>query len=263
MLQDFQSSGLIDLAAKKYRVIAMDRPGFGHSGRPRGTVWTPEAQADLIAAALKMLGVPRAIILGHSWGTLVALALAMKYPQKVQALVLASGYYYPNARADVMILSPPAIPLLGDVLSHTISPLLARLMWPLLLRKIFGPNQVPKKFDGFPEEMAVRPSQIRASAAESALMIPSAHTLRKKYRLLQMPVAIVAGAKDRVIENEQSAHLHRDIPHSTLRCVPQTGHMVHQTATAEIMTAIDVVAAQNEKAVVPDERRLTHPATTV
>ena len=187
MIEDFQSSGLIDLAAKKYRVIAFDRPGFGHSDRPRSTIWTPEAQADLIAAALKKIGVPRAIILGHSWGTLVALALAMKYPQEVQALVLASGYYYPNARADVVILSPPAIPLIGDLLSHTLSPLLSRLMWPLLLRKIFGPSPVPEKFKGFPEEMAVRPSQIRASAAESALMIPSAHTLGKQYRLLQMP----------------------------------------------------------------------------
>ena len=249
MIQDFQSSGLIDLAAKKYRVIAFDRLGFGHSGRPRSTVWTPEAQAELIAAALKKLDVPHAIFLGHSWGTLVPLALAVKYPQTVQALILTSGYYYPNVRADVVIMSPPAIPLLGDVLSHTISPLLSRLMWPLLLRKIFGPNPVPKKFDEFPEEMAVRPSQIRASAAESALMIPSAHALGKHYRLLPMPVAIVAGAEDRVIEKEQSAHLHHDIPHSTLRCVPQTGHMVHQTATGEIMTAIDMVAAQNEKPV--------------
>jgi pimeloyl-ACP methyl ester carboxylesterase len=249
MIEDFESSGLIDLAAKNYRVIAIDRPGFGHSNRPRSTVWTPQAQADLIAAALKKIGVPRAIILGHSWGTLVALALAVKFPQEVQALVLASGYYYPTARADVVMLSPPAIPLIGDLLSHTISPLLSRLMWPLLLRKIFGPSPVPEKFKGFPEEMAVRPSQIRASAAESALMIPSAHTLEQQYRLLQMPVAIVAGAEDRLIESEQSSHLHRDIPQSTLRSVPGTGHMVHQTATAEIMSAIDLVASQNRKPV--------------
>jgi alpha/beta hydrolase fold len=53
MIEDFQSSGVIDLAAKKYRLIAFDRPGFGHSERPRSTIWTPEAQADLITAALK------------------------------------------------------------------------------------------------------------------------------------------------------------------------------------------------------------------
>jgi pimeloyl-ACP methyl ester carboxylesterase len=247
MIEDFLSSGLIEQAAKKYRVIAFDRPGFGHSERPRSTVWTPEAQAHLIAAALKEIGVPRAIVLGHSWGTLVAVALALKYPQEVQGLILASGYYYPNARADVLILSPPAIPLIGDLLSYTVSPILSRLMWPLLLRKIFGPSPVPKKFKDFPEEMVVRPSQIRASAAETALLIPSARTLQEKYRQLQMPVAIIAGAEDRFIENQQSANLHRDIPQSTLRCIPGTGHMVHQTATAEIMSTIDMVAGQNRR----------------
>ena len=96
----------------------------------------------------------------------------------------------------------------------------------------------------------MRPSQIRASAAESALMIPSAYTLQKQYRLLQMPVAIIAGTEDRLIESEQSAHLHRDIAHSTLRWVAGKGHMVHQTATGEIMTAIDMVVAQHRKPLV-------------
>jgi pimeloyl-ACP methyl ester carboxylesterase len=248
MIQDFQSSGLIDLAAKKYRVIAFDRPGFGHSERPRNTVWTPEAQAGLIGPALVRIGASEPMVLGHSWGTLVAIALALRYPRKVKALILTSGYYYPTARADVLLLSPPAIPLIGDILSHTISPILSRLMWPFLLRKIFAPRPVPKKFKGFPEEMAVRPSQIRAGAAESALMIPSASALRKGYRKLEMPVVIVAGAQDRFIESEQSTRLHRDISHSLLRCVPANGHMVHQTATAEIMSAIDMVADQSTEA---------------
>ena len=252
MIEDFQSSGLIDLAAKKYRVIAFDRPGFGHSERPRGTSWTPEAQAGLLAAALEKMGVPSAIVLGHSWGTLVALALAMDYPAQVQALVLASGYYYPTARADVIILSPPAIPIVGDLLSHTISPLLSRMMWPLLLRKIFGPSPVPNKFTGFPKEMAVRPSQIRASAAEAAMMIPAVRRLQKEYGQLHVPVAIVAGAQDRLIESEQAVRLNGNIPQSTLRCVPGAGHMVHQTATAEIMSVIDMVAAQNRSAQVPN-----------
>ena len=185
MIQDFESSGLVDLAAKTYRVIAFDRPGFGHSDRPRSTVWTPEAQADLLNAALVKMGVSQPLVLGHSWGTLVAVALALNYPRNVRALILASGYYYPTVRADVLVLSPPAMPLVGDVLSHTISPILGRLLWPLFLRKIFGPNPVPKKFAGFPEEMAMRPSQIRAAAAETALMIPSAYQLPKGLRTSQ------------------------------------------------------------------------------
>ena len=80
MIQDFESSGLIDLAAKNYRVIVFDRPGFGHSDRPRNVVWTPAAQAELINSALHRLGVSHAIVLGHSWGASVAVALALKYP---------------------------------------------------------------------------------------------------------------------------------------------------------------------------------------
>ncbi len=178
-------------------------------------------------------------MLGHSWGALVEIALALDYPREVQALILASGYYYPNARADVLILSAPAIPLIGDLLSHTLAPLASRLLWPLLLRKIFGPSSGPSKFAGFPKEMAVRPSQLRAAAAESALMIPAARKLRNGYQQLKMPVVIVAGAEDRFVESEQSGRLHREIPNSVLHSIPATGHMLHQTATGEILSAID------------------------
>jgi pimeloyl-ACP methyl ester carboxylesterase len=96
MIQDFESSGLIDLAAENYRVIVFDRPGFGHSLRPRNIVWTPEAQADLFMKALDRLHVQHAIVLGHSWGASVAVALAIKHPSCVEALVLASGVLFPD-----------------------------------------------------------------------------------------------------------------------------------------------------------------------
>ena len=72
MIEDFESSGLINLAAKNYRVIVFDRPGFGHSDRPRNVVWTPDAQAELVKHALERLGVSNATVLGHSWGASVA-----------------------------------------------------------------------------------------------------------------------------------------------------------------------------------------------
>jgi len=243
MIQDFESSGLIDLAAKNYRVIVFDRPGFGHSDRPRNVVWTPAAQAELINSALHRLGVSHAIFLGHSWGASVAVALALKYPTLVQGLVLASGYYYPTLRPDVVALSAPAVPLVGDVLGHTLSPIVSRVMWPLLMAKIFGPRSVPKKFEGFPKEMALRPSQIRASAAESALMIPDAFHYRDEYTNLKMPVVIVAGDEDRLVDiDAQSTRLHRDVPQSRFHRVPGTGHMIHQTATGVVMSAINEAA---------------------
>jgi pimeloyl-ACP methyl ester carboxylesterase len=243
MIQDFQSSGLIDSASKNYRVIVFDRPGFGHSDRPRNVIWTPTAQADLINRALQRLGVSHATVLGHSWGASVAVALALKYPKLVRGLVLASGYYYPTARADVLALSLPAVPLAGDVICQTLSPIAARIMWPVLMAKIFGPLSVPKKFEGFPKEMAVRPSQIRAAAAESALMIPDAFDFQDQYANLEMPVSIIAGEEDRLIDiDEQSRRLHANVAQSKFHRVPGGGHMVHQTATNSIMSAINEVS---------------------
>jgi pimeloyl-ACP methyl ester carboxylesterase len=110
------------------------------------------------------------------------------------------------------------------------------------MRKIFGPAPVPEKFSGFPKEMAVRPSQIRASAAETAFMIPNAIVEREEYQTLKMPVAIIAGQEDRLISiDEQSARLHAEIPQSTLHRVARAGHMVHQTAPTAVMSAIERV----------------------
>ena len=81
------------------------------------------------------------------------------------------------------------------------------------MTKIFGPQSVPKKFEAFPKELALRPSQIRASAAESALMVPGAFKFRNQYADLKMPVAIIAGEQDRLIDiDTQSARLHSEIP---------------------------------------------------
>jgi pimeloyl-ACP methyl ester carboxylesterase len=237
MIQDFASSGLIDLASEQFRVITFDRPGFGHSDRSSRFL-SPAAQAEIIYKALIALGISRATVLGHSWGASVAIALGLSHPETVSSLVLASGYYYPTARADVLAMGAPAIPVIGDIMSHTISPLVARLIWPAMLRKIFGPKDAPSKFGVFPKDLAVRPSQLRASAAESAMMIPDAFAYARRYGELKMPVTIVAGEEDRLVKSAQASKLHRQITQSSLHLIAGHGHMVHQTATGSVLMAI-------------------------
>lgn len=244
MIQDFMSSGLVDMAARKFRVIVFDRPGYGYSDRPRTTLWTPQAQAALLHRALRQIGVERAIVLGHSWGTLVAVSLALDFPQQVKSLVLLSGYYYPSVRLDVPLLSGPAVPVLGDLMRYTVSPLISRAIWPAMLRRIFGPAEVPLRFRReFPVDMVMRPSQLRASAADTALMIPAAFSLHKRYRELDMPVVIMAGDGDRHVDSfSQSERLHGELPRSTLHITHGAGHMLHHLAPLEVMAAIDHAA---------------------
>jgi pimeloyl-ACP methyl ester carboxylesterase len=239
MLQDFATSGLMEAAAATHRVIAFDRPGFGYTSRPGRLRWGPNEQADLLRKVLDRLDISEVTVLGHSWGASVAVAMGIRHPALVTRLVLISGYYYPTLRLDFLAMATPAMPIIGDLLSQTLSPVISRLMWPALLSKIFGPADVPAKFAGFPEEMAVRPSQIRASAEESALLIPGAAAMQGQYDELGMPVTIIAGKDDKLIDPmSQSKRLHAAIIHSELIIIPGHGHMVHQTATGTVMRAV-------------------------
>jgi pimeloyl-ACP methyl ester carboxylesterase len=232
MIEDWIVSGVIDSLAARHSVIAFDRPGFGHSQRPRQTIWSPAAQAVLIARALQSLGVSRPLIVGHSFGTQVALALALDQPQA--------------ARADVIAAAPPAIPGVGDVMRYTLSPVLGAAMLPKINRKLFAPAPVPASWtEDFPLAMTLRPWQLQASAAEAALMIPSAASLSRRYPALRLPVTIVAGDGDAVVDtNDQSRRLHAMLPQSRLVVAKAAGHMVHHSARDEVVGAILAAAAK-------------------
>src|SRR4051812_30173505 len=106
-MQGFTVNGLVDPLSGRYRVIVFDRPRYGYRTRPRG-LWTPRAHATLFEHALAQLGVERAIVLGHSWGTMVAVSLALQAPTLVRSLVLLSGYYFPTARMDTVLSAASA-----------------------------------------------------------------------------------------------------------------------------------------------------------
>jgi pimeloyl-ACP methyl ester carboxylesterase len=244
MIEDLEISGIIDSAAARYRVIAFDRPGYGHSERPPGRIWNARAQAELFHRALDCMGCKRPVVFGHSLGTLAALSLALDFPSDVHGLVLAGGYYYPTPRPDLPLMVLPGVPIVGDALRYTISPLLARLMWPAALRLLFGPAPVPERFSRFPIWMALRPSQLRTIGAESAILIPDVAALRRRYSELRLPVVLLAGSEDRFVDpNTHSAALHQELPHSRLQMVPGAGHMVHHTRPDEVLGAIDRVSS--------------------
>src|SRR5690242_10534422 len=110
-------SAFIDLAAgRQCRVVAFDRPSFG--------VQQP-------ARSVRCGLLRRPVVVGHSWGTLVALALALDHPEAVSGLILLSGYYHPTLRADVPLFSIPAIPVIGHLIRYTVGPFFGSALPPL------------------------------------------------------------------------------------------------------------------------------------
>jgi pimeloyl-ACP methyl ester carboxylesterase len=243
MLAELELSGLIDVASRHYRVIAFDRPGFGDSTPAPLHARSAQAEAKLIASALTILGVDQATVLGHSGGTLVALALALDHPQRVRGLVVVSGHYFPALRPDTWLMSAPAWPVIGALLRHTISPLASRLLWPLLVRRAFGPPATPADIASLPKWKFLRPSRLQATAAASAAVVRETKAMSRRYGELRMPVMILAGASDRIVAPRQGERLHDAIRHSELVVVPRAGHMLHHFAPRRVLAAVHRVTA--------------------
>jgi pimeloyl-ACP methyl ester carboxylesterase len=227
LIQDFIVSGLVDHLAARHRVVCFDRPGFGYSQRPRARVWTATSQAALFVKAFDQLGVRDPVVLGHSWGALVALAVALQDNYPVRGLVLASGYYFPTWRLDFWLMSGPAVPVLGDLMRYTVAPIISWAILPALFRKLFAPRAVPANFkNSFPVSLTLRPKQLRAAAEESAFLVPEAARLQSRYSSIRCPVHIFHGTGDQLIEPEQARRLHRVVGRSDLHLVNDAGHMV-------------------------------------
>ena len=181
-LEDWVVSGIVDRLAERYRVIAFDRPGYGHSERPRTRLWTPHAQARLLQKTFAQLRISQPIVIGHSQGTQLALALALDPAAAVRHLILVSGYYFPTFRLDAAMVAPVALPVLGDVMRYTVSAVEARLLLGSMVKAMFHPQHVPDEYlQMLSREMLVRPAQLRADSEDGVFMIPSAASLRKHY----------------------------------------------------------------------------------
>jgi pimeloyl-ACP methyl ester carboxylesterase len=240
LIQDLIISGLVDRLARRNRVLCFDRPGFGYSQRPRARIWNAASQAALFVKVLHQLGVREPIVIGHSWGALVAVAIGMQNSYPVRGLVLASGYYFPTWRWDFWMMSGPAIPVLGDIMRYTVAPAISWSILPSLVRKIFAPCSVPDDFNNrFPSSLTVRPKQLRAAAEESAFLIPEAARLQSGYSSIRCPVHIFHGTADQLIEAEQAKRLHGVLSRSDLHLVNDAGHMVTYADAGGIAEAVD------------------------
>jgi pimeloyl-ACP methyl ester carboxylesterase len=104
---------VMPVLAAAHRVIAIDLKGFGWTSRPAGD-YSPSAQARLVWRVLDVLGVQDAAIVGHSWGSSVALAMAVAQPARVRRVALYAAYVYDDQVPSFFRWAER--PLLGELL---------------------------------------------------------------------------------------------------------------------------------------------------
>jgi len=235
---DFTLS-LFERLAQSYHVIAFDRPGHGHSERSDTPGTTVEVQALLIREALRKMSIEAPLLVGHSWGGSLALAAAVAYGSDFSGIVLLAPAAYPSVRIEPWSLVP-RVPLVGPLLVKALTPLIGRAVVKGSLRDAYHPQDVHDEYAERVATMWIHPGRISAWAYDETTLRASLERLSPRYSEIELPVVIVTGDADRVLDPKDHAYpLHKTITHSKLIVLRDTGHQLPQTQPDVVIAAID------------------------
>lgn len=228
------------------RLVAFDRPGFGHSQVRRfldAGVWR---QADRLLLAMRMLRLEGAVVVGHSFGASVALAMAAAAPEVVGGVVAIAPLAFPEPRLEQLLFGPRSPPVLGELAGFASAGAFDRGLLALLWRSMFLPQAMPSEVEeAFPFALAGR-ADATLRTGEDALTTPA-----DLMRLLAIcgrctvPVRILGGDRDLVVSNRlHGAILARLMPGADFEELPGLGHMVHHFAPQAVADAVAAIEAR-------------------
>ena len=237
---------LVATLAPRFRVIAFDRPGMGHSQAIGEAGMSPQGQAAHLQKAALMLGVRRPLILGHSYGAAVALGWALSTGD-VGALVLVSGAMMPWKGRALGAWYEVAQTTIGGLIAVPIvtayNPIdIARGA----IASIAAPEQMPEGYaDYIGLALILRRETTRVNARQVALLKGHIIDMLPRYSTIKIPVELLHGTSDSVAyASVHSQPLSRLLPDATLTLLDGAGHMAHHTRLPDIVAAIDRAAAR-------------------
>lgn len=238
---DWLTSPVFDELRRSHRVSVLDRPGHGLSRRPR-FAGTPRDQADQIAEGMAKLGIRRATFVAHSYGALVALAIAERHPGLVGELVLVAPLAFPEPRLiEHSFLAPRSTPLFGPLFARFAEfTRLDRPMVDLLHHVMFAPAPVDARWkETYPYPLILAAKAMVSEAEDSASMLPMSPAGTIDMRSIKVRTHILTGTSDRVVEDERQAKaLARQLPFGSLTEVEGAGHMLHHSHPSLVVDAI-------------------------
>ncbi|WP_041803105.1 alpha/beta fold hydrolase [Rhodopseudomonas palustris] len=242
-----------DELATTHRVILIDRPGHGYSPRQDGAQSSPTTQAAMIDAALRRLGVDRAVIVVHSLAGALGALMPLNHPKRVAGLVMLAPVTHPWRGGVGSLNKIIATPLIGPLLARTIVlPLGLGFVTPGA-RTAFAPQPMPADFvDDSATPLLLRPQQFRANAFDLVTLKEAVRAQVSRYPQIAVPTVVLHGDADTIASVDiHSRPFVAAVPHAKLIVLPNIGHMVQYAAPGLVVREIDaMLAAARPKAAV-------------
>lgn len=187
-------------------VYALDLPGHGEAPGPWQS--TIEGYRQAIVEWMRALGLPPAVVVGHSMGGALALSLALDAPERTAGIVLVGSGA--RLRVHPLLLEAAAS---GGLPTETLATLVS--WW-------YSPN-APQRL----QELATR-----VLAATNMAVLHADFTacdgfdVMERLATIERPALVVVGEDDRMTPVKYARFLAENLPHARLEIIPAAGHMV-------------------------------------
>ncbi|TRD00384.1 alpha/beta fold hydrolase [Mesorhizobium sp. WSM4303] len=236
---------LFDRFGPGYRLIALARPGSGHSVRARGATGRLPDQAEIIRRFIETLGLERPLVVGHSLGGAVALTLAVEHPEAISGIALLAPLTHLEAgvreKAGLLYIRSH---LWRSIMAYTVAiPTSLRYERPTM-EFIFAPQAVPANYmvDGG-GWLGLRPSHFHATSTDFVAVEEDLGRIEQRYGEIAMPAGIFFGSADRVIAMRTHGEPMKDrIGGLDFEAVDGLGHMPQFVEPDRVIAFIKRVA---------------------
>ncbi|WP_299140920.1 alpha/beta hydrolase [uncultured Tateyamaria sp.] len=242
-----------DSVSDRYRVTILDRPGLGWTEQMSDThkaAWStahadPRAQARLLKQATDQLGVVQPIVLGHSFGGVVALAWALEFDD-LAGVVSVAGVANPWPGDLGWTYTVNGSAWGGALVVPVLSAFVPQSYVDGAVASIFAPQVAPEGYvDHVGPALILRRGSMRANARQVNWLRPHVVEMSAQYGSIDVPVEVVHGDADTIVPLDvHSAKLPDQIEGANVTVLQGVGHMPQHTHPEAVIAAIDRVATR-------------------
>lgn len=226
-------------------VISIDRPGFGWS---RGG-WLPyQDQIDLVHELLTQRKLTPAILVGHSFGSTLALGVARRYPQDVAKMILvAPGAGGSRSKtmdvAQARYIKFSQLPVISTVIDFTVGDVIKRVSATSGAEHAFAPEPIDPSYEKRLLSVTMTPGNLAALASEQLEYNDTSGWVDENVPQIKVPSVIVGADGDQLVSIDHARRLAETLPGTELITV-EGNHMIPYTHA-------DVIAEQVKRAKTP------------
>ena len=218
---------LFDQLPERLHLVALDRPGLGHSNN--GKSFPLNEQTVMIHDAAAQLNLDRPILVAHSLSGVIAARLLADYPKHYRGLVIVAGATYPIGDGRSWYTNLATTPLVGTLFRHAVVPALAPMVSPQFIEKSFSPQPV---IEGYANNACVdllySPERFLANASDLNEIRPFLDESYPRYSKIEQPVSLIYGDSDQLLAQFTHAWgFQYKVPHAKIVMLPDQGHMLH------------------------------------